>query len=1754
MTDTPASPADLQTLLDHLPSIVLRVDAHNRYFNVRSPNSLFYIPGIDGHTPPEYFAQLAPYVTPGGDSVARAIAAFERARTTGEPQSFENILHYGAHTTYQLANVVPLPNGDLLVQFTDITAQKQTELALRDSERRHHLVNEIISETIYHFRYLTSAEDGFNLELHLYDDSFTTLTGYTVEDIRALNNNFANFTHPDDAPIVQQRRHALRSGKIHISEFRLRRKDGQYIWVRDYVRGLLDPTTGRVAEAFGALQDITTQKEAELALRDSYRARDIITSIISEYIYRLDYHYDEHGEPHATLHWYNNKLFELTGFTAEELRANQGDILRITHPDDHPRLLERRARFERGETDIAEFRIIRKDGQIIWVRDYVRGFLDPATGRITQAFAAIQNITTQKQAEAALRESERRHQILVNIVSDVVYHLHFTYDEDGTEHATLDWYSDRLTDLTGYSAEELAAFNGSILPITHPDDAPILLDRRARLEAATTHVCEFRLRNKNGATVWVRDYVRSVLNPTTGQLVEAYGAMQDITAEKTAQLTLAENEARYRQLAELTADYTYEVVFQPDGTFFFTFLSPSFERITGYTPAEVTASGKYTLYYTHPDDAHIIINRRKHVFAGETLAVEYRIIRKDGQVAWLHDQARPRFDAAGNVIGAIGAARDITTRKLAELALRDSERRNQLISQMTSDFAYQLVVETDDNDNLRRVQLVWASERLETVTGYTFDEFNTIAGDIFKFTHPDDHPILTSRRQQTLAGSQFTSEFRLIKKSGEIIWVSDTIRGVRDPATHRVRELYGAMRDITAQKQVELALRDSEERYRTLAELTSDFAYSIDFYDDGTYQLQWVTDAYTRVTGYPANTARRLISAGLREISPPKDHPILDQRHAAVLAGAPYHTCEFRLVTADWKTIWVRDHIHVQLDPVTGKPRRAYGAMQNITDHKAFETVLRASEERYRLITELASDFAYYVSVAPTTRTFSFDWVTHPAERLLGYTIAELQAMSNDLATLIHPDDLPLAQQTLNLIFSGQHTTTEFRIFPRNGSPRWLRAVNRPIFAADNTTVIAFVGSAQDITEQKIAELALRRSEERHRYLSEIISDYAFRVLFLPDGSHITDWVTGAHDRILSYTPEEIAELGGIIGITHPDDHAVILNRRDRVRQGEPVISEFRIIRKDGEIRWLRDYLRPITDPGSSDVVLAYGAAQDITDIRRAQQQIETFLDRQIAINDLALTLGASNDLTFIYSHLYHTVSRLLNIHTFDIQRYLPHENLITTAYFVEDGQVHPALGQRFVHPTSPQLSDRAIFTRQPQHFTAPNQLDRLYAPLLLSDQVIGLLRVIAKPGVSFTPDDATLLSAIASVAAIAIRNAQLLAELQTSNLSLAEQVDHRTTELRMANARLARAARAKDEFLANMTHELRTPLSAILGLTEALQENLPPTPDPWQARTLATIEASGRHLLNIINDLLEVSKIEAGKLTLQYDLIDLTSLCESALEVVRPAAEEKSLCLTHQPAPDFDRTHPIYTDQRRLLQILINLLSNAVKFTPAGGTVTLSLSGSYNSGKFTVTVTDTGIGIDPADLPRLFRPFEQADSTLTRAYQGTGLGLALVASLTELHGGSVRVDSTPNHGSQFHVTLPWRTTPPHPASEDPTTPAFDQYALAIINDLTDVTPLRHAANALHLRLTHTYDVQEGLQIASHMPLGLIFIDLRLLTLDGLYVLQALRAMPNHYNTPILMLQSLVLPDQQAQLTAAGATACLPQPVTAADIHAALNG
>jgi len=226
------------------------------------------------------------------------------------------------------------------------------------------------------------------------------------------------------------------------------------------------------------------------------------------------------------------------------------------------------------------------------------------------------------------------------------------------------------------------------------------------------------------------------------------------------------------------------------------------------------------------------------------------------------------------------------------------------------------------------------------------------------------------------------------------------------------------------------------------------------------------------------------------------------------------------------------------------------------------------------------------------------------------------------------------------------------------------------------------------------------------------------------------------------------------------------------------------------------------------------------------------------------------------------------------------------------------------------------------------------------------------------------------------------------------------------------------ENFLANINHELRTPLNAILGQSEILQEEIFGSLNAKQMKSVNTIESCGCNLLQIINDLLDIAQSEVGQLTINLSPLKLQEICQASLATIKPAATNKQLKIILH----FDHcVSTILADKHRLQQMLVHLLNNAVKFTPQGGQIGLEIIGNAKEKIVTLSVWDTGIGMPPESLHHLFYPFVQLDSDLSRQYEGTGLGLALVYRLTELHGGYLSVQSEKDKGSRFTITLPWQ-------------------------------------------------------------------------------------------------------------------------------------
>ena len=370
--------------------------------------------------------------------------------------------------------------------------------------------------------------------------------------------------------------------------------------------------------------------------------------------------------------------------------------------------------------------------------------------------------------------------------------------------------------------------------------------------------------------------------------------------------------------------------------------------------------------------------------------------------------------------------------------------------------------------------------------------------------------------------------------------------------------------------------------------------------------------------------------------------------------------------------------------------------------------------------------------------------------------------------------------------------------------------------------------------------------------------------------------------------------------------------------------------------------------------------------------------------------------------------------------------------------------------------------------------------------------------------------------------------------------------------AELSRVMRSKDDFLSAMSHELRTPLNAVLGLSESLAEGVYGEMNAKQAQSINTIAESGRHLLSLINDLLDIAKIGAGKMELDLKKANVEDMCQASLRLVVEQAQKKNLKLTL--AMD-NKSVMLVSDERRLKQILVNLLSNAVKFTPDGGSVTLETKCDLESESLMFSVRDTGIGIATEDLKRLFNPFTQLDSKLSRQYSGTGLGLTLVMKLVELHGGSVAVESEIGKGSCFTVRIPCKGLENAIRGGDQgavtiseSTPANilpSNTPLILVADdneinLTTVTDYLRANN---LRVIHARNGLEAVKmVREHIP-SLVLMDIQMPLMDGLDAIAHLRADDQHAELPIIALTSRAMVGDRERCIAAGANDYLSKPV-----------
>ncbi|CAN1212832.1 histidine kinase [Tumidithrix helvetica PCC 7403] len=585
-------------------------------------------------------------------------------------------------------------------------------------------------------------------------------------------------------------------------------------------------------------------------------------------------------------------------------------------------------------------------------------------------------------------------------------------------------------------------------------------------------------------------------------------------------------------------------------------------------------------------------------------------------------------------------------------------------------------------------------------------------------------------------------------------------------------------------------------------------------------------------------------------------------------------------------------------------------------------------------------------------------------------------------------------------------------------------------------------------------------------------------------------------------------------------------NRRqefiDLVRVHKTISNfESQIYRRDGTKIWISENVRAIHNE-EGELVGFEGTVQDITQRKRAEEEVKLL---QTMTMEISVAKDFNTALEIALRKICEFTGWVVG------EAWIPSTNGLHLKYSpawhstVKGLEEFYRLSQNIVFPTGIGFPGRVWELKRPEWIWDISQetelgflrkfaaLDAglnagLAIPILAETKVVAVIVFFMH-----TPNDEDqqlvgLVSAIATHLGLLMRRKRDEEEIRIVN-----------EELALARDEALEANRTKSAFVANMSHELRTPLNAIIGYSEMLQEDADDLGLEDFRNDLQKIYTAGKHLLSVINDILDMSKIEAGKMEMFVERFDVLSLVNDAVNMIHPLLEKNANALVLE----YDRqVDMMETDVTRLRQALFNLLSNACKFTQKG-TITIQVQREVDSDRTWINfkVSDSGIGISPDQLERLFQPFTQADSSTTRQFGGTGLGLAISQRLCRMMGGDITVESALNKGSAFTIRLPAQPYKPTPSPElIPTYPTVKPLPsiLVIDDDLVVHQLLERALGKMGLFVYSAYEGKEGVRLAREIKPSAIILDMMMPSMNGWEVLTALKADPETSNIPIVML------------------------------------
>ncbi|TAJ09264.1 MAG: PAS domain S-box protein [Nitrospirae bacterium] len=768
------------------------------------------------------------------------------------------------------------------------------------------------------------------------------------------------------------------------------------------------------------------------------------------------------------------------------------------------------------------------------------------------------------------------------------------------------------------------------------------------------------------------------------------------------------------------------------------------------------------------------------------------------------------------------------------------------------------------------------------------------------------------------------------------------------------------------------------------------------------------------------------------------------------------------------------------------------GVSRDITEQKRVEDRLRDSEQRYRSFVETATDVIFTISPQGVITS-----VNSAFDRYTGFPREEW--IGKPYLALLHPEDAALSTQRFQQILAGQTVApVEMRVCTKSGEYVTGEFTITP--QMQDGRVVEVLGIARDVTERKQVEAALRDSERRFRDLFENTTDLI--QLATPDGRVV--YANPPWRRALGYDDADLAR-NSVMDVIHPDNRDQFRAVLDGLFRGVNVERfETAFITKSGGKVFVEGSATGRYDD-QGGLMLTRGVFRDITERKRAEEALRGSEVRYRQLVDLATDIIYRTDPTGCFVFVNPTASRIMQYSEQEL------------------------LGRRFVDLIRPDARAAA---------------ERFYGRQFL--------RKIPSTYFEFPAvrKDGTEVWIGQNVQILEERGQVVGFQAAARDITERKQAE---AALHKAKEAAESANRAKSEFLASMSHEIRTPMNAIIGIADLLLET-PLTRE--QSEYVKIFQRAGGNLLELINDILDLSKVEAGHLEMERVGFDLRELIEKTVEMVAIRAQEKGLTLTWQVSPRIPSV--LEGDPSRLRQVLLNLMGNAIKFTDRGA-IRLLVEPELDAqepGRLTFSVADTGIGIDADKVGVIFERFTQADASTTRQYGGTGLGLAIAKRLVELMGGRIWVDSEVGRGSTFHFTAGFgvHTRPSHVASAAPV--ELKGLRILLMDDRdTDRMIMKESCSAWGASVTEAASGEAGLREferarAAGLPYQLVLLERSIAGQDGFQVAERLKQIGD---ARVLMLSSDNRSGDIARARHVGLAGYLVKPIKRTDLMHAIS-